>query len=79
MIQAIIPYRRIYNIIMKAWKGHFREESGHLYYECTQMSFWKVREFRYFLSRVKQNDLAEVNQIVSLISRHILGICLGIP
>ena len=34
-------------------------------------SFWKVREFQYFLSRVRENDLAEVTKSLSLISRHI--------
>ena len=36
-------------------------------------SFWKVRKFQYFLSRVRENDLAEVTQSLSLISRYIFA------
>ncbi len=46
--------------------GKIRESKG------TFFSFWKVREFQYYLSRVRENDLAEATQSWSLISRHIL-------
>ena len=37
------------------------------------LTIWEVREFHYYLSRVRENYLAEVTQILYLISRHIFA------